>query len=70
MRRCGKNSNQRMMSEETRRSYHQCQNILCGCTFTTITTIEHYLTLPTSQQLPTDFKVPKLALPVSHYGDE
>ncbi|MDE9494107.1 ogr/Delta-like zinc finger family protein [Xenorhabdus bovienii] len=59
-----------MMSEETRRSYHQCQNILCGCTFTTITTIERYLTRPTPQKLPTDFNVPKLAFPSSHYGDE
>ncbi|EOG5604495.1 ogr/Delta-like zinc finger family protein [Providencia stuartii] len=28
------------MSSETRRSYHQCQNMLCGCSFTTITSVE------------------------------
>ncbi|WP_336431433.1 ogr/Delta-like zinc finger family protein [Providencia sp. PROV012] len=32
------------MSSETRRSYHQCQNLLCGCSFTTITSVEIYLT--------------------------
>ncbi|EKT66022.1 phage late control protein [Providencia alcalifaciens Dmel2] len=32
------------MSSETRRSYHQCQNMLCGCSFTTITSVEIYLT--------------------------
>ncbi|AOM39468.1 ogr/Delta-like zinc finger family protein [Xenorhabdus hominickii] len=57
-----------MMSEETRCNYHQCQNILCGCTFTAITTIERYLTRPRSYRLI--FKVPKLAFPSSHYGDE
>ncbi|OCA54195.1 ogr/Delta-like zinc finger family protein [Photorhabdus namnaonensis] len=59
-----------MMSEETRRSYHQCQNLLCGCTFTTITTVERYLCTPNQQELPPNFKLPKMAFPASHYGDE
>ncbi|MFF1027993.1 ogr/Delta-like zinc finger family protein [Proteus mirabilis] len=32
------------MSSETRRSYQQCQNMLCSCSFTTITSVEIYLT--------------------------
>ncbi|WP_232729360.1 ogr/Delta-like zinc finger family protein [Providencia sp. PROV273] len=28
------------MSSETRRSYHLCQNMLCSCSFTTITSVE------------------------------
>ncbi|EOG1982202.1 hypothetical protein PWG11_08370 [Proteus mirabilis] len=27
------------MSSEPRRSYHQCQNMLSGCSFTTITSV-------------------------------
>ncbi|REF28693.1 Ogr/Delta-like zinc finger protein [Xenorhabdus cabanillasii] len=51
-----------MMSEETRRSYHQCQNILCGCTFTMITSIERYLTLPTPPATSDGFSYPETGL--------
>ncbi|WP_292990789.1 ogr/Delta-like zinc finger family protein [Pantoea sp.] len=32
-----------MISKETRRSYHQCTNMLCGQSFTTLETEESYL---------------------------
>ncbi|WP_148203359.1 ogr/Delta-like zinc finger family protein [Sodalis glossinidius] len=44
------------MSSETRRSYHQCQNLLCGSTFTTL---ERMLNTPKSVDLPKDFTLPK-----------
>ncbi|MEM8207780.1 ogr/Delta-like zinc finger family protein [Morganella morganii] len=57
------------VTEETKRSYHQCQNILCGCTFTTLTSVERYLTKPAPQPLPVDFRLPPDAFPKSHYGE-
>ncbi|HFK8541561.1 TPA: ogr/Delta-like zinc finger family protein [Proteus mirabilis] len=48
------------MSSETRsRSYHQCQNMLCGCSFTTITSEEIYLTNIIPQELPEGFEIPR-----------
>ncbi|WP_273826882.1 ogr/Delta-like zinc finger family protein [Providencia rettgeri] len=58
------------MSSETRRSYHQCQNILCGCSFTTITSVEIYLTKTIPQELPEDFEIPMDELPKSHRGEK
>ncbi|HFK2133948.1 TPA: ogr/Delta-like zinc finger family protein [Proteus mirabilis] len=43
------------MSSETHRSYHQCQNILCGCYFTTITSMEAFLTIPTPARITDRF---------------
>ncbi|MDR9616516.1 ogr/Delta-like zinc finger family protein [Providencia rettgeri] len=57
------------VTEETKRSYHQCQNVLCGCTFTTLQSVERYLTIPNPQPLPADFKLPGDAFPKSHYGE-
>ncbi|MDD9341739.1 MAG: ogr/Delta-like zinc finger family protein [Providencia heimbachae] len=58
------------MSNETRRSYHQCQNILCGVTFTTITSVEIYLTKLTPLELPPDFEIPLEGLPKTHRGEQ
>ncbi|WP_272572311.1 ogr/Delta-like zinc finger family protein [Providencia sp. PROV258] len=58
------------MSSETRRSYHQCQNLLCGCSFTTITSVEIFLTIPTPQELPIGFEIPMDELPRSHRGEK
>lgn len=59
----------KVITNETRRSYHQCQNLLCGCTFTTLTAVEFYLTNPSPQPLPADFEIPKEGLPKSHFGE-
>ncbi|MGL5948133.1 MAG: ogr/Delta-like zinc finger family protein [Aeromonas sp.] len=32
-----------LLSDQVRRSYHQCQNLTCGSTFTTLDTFERYL---------------------------
>ncbi|HFF8521943.1 TPA: ogr/Delta-like zinc finger family protein [Providencia rettgeri] len=58
------------MSSETRRSYHQCQNMLCGCSFTTITSVEIYLTKTIPQELPEGFEIPMEKLPRSHRGEK
>lgn len=51
------------MSSETRRS-------LCGCSFTTITSVEIYLTKTISQELPEGFEIPMEKLPKSHRGEK
>lgn len=43
------------MSDRTRRRYCQCQNLLCGCTFVTLDTVEYILTKPVLQPLPPGF---------------
>ncbi|HFS8085249.1 TPA: ogr/Delta-like zinc finger family protein [Proteus mirabilis] len=58
------------MSSETRRSYYQCQNLLCGCSFTTITSVEIYLTKTIPQELPEGFEIPMEKLPRSHRGEK
>ncbi|MEX5919838.1 ogr/Delta-like zinc finger family protein [Providencia huaxiensis] len=58
------------MSSETRRSYHQCQNLLCGCSFTTITSVEIYLTKTIPQELPEGFEIPMDELPNITSGRE
>lgn len=71
--RCGaiaKTRTSEEMSKETRRSYHQCNNLLCGCTFTTITTVERYICTPNPPDLSGGFRVPKNAFPNSHYGKD
>jgi len=56
-----------MLSKETRRSYHQCTNMLCGQSFTTLESIEKYLNnvVPTANACI----IPKGALPKSNYGE-
>ncbi|AVA42025.1 hypothetical protein C3Z14_08360 [Proteus mirabilis] len=58
------------MSSETCRSYHQYQNILCGCFFTTITSVEIYLTIIIPQELPEGFEIPMDKLLRSHLGEK
>lgn len=58
------------MSSETRRSYHQCQNMLCGCSFTTITSVEIYLTKTIQQELPEGFEIPMHELLNSPSGEK
>ncbi|EIX7348635.1 ogr/Delta-like zinc finger family protein [Escherichia coli] len=33
-------------STHSRRGYHQCKNICCGATFTTLQTVEHVIAQP------------------------
>ncbi|MDF7662413.1 ogr/Delta-like zinc finger family protein [Erwiniaceae bacterium L1_54_6] len=56
-----------MLSKETRRSYHQCTNMLCGQSFTTLETVEKYLNaiVPTSVA----HVLPEGVFPKSNYGD-
>lgn len=54
------------LSPLTRRSYHQCQNMHCGHTFTTMTQYEKAIndTKPTFE-----INIPQAAFPRSHIGD-
>ncbi|MFP1869281.1 ogr/Delta-like zinc finger family protein [Lonsdalea quercina] len=56
-----------MLSKETRRSYHQCTNMLCGQSFTTLETVENYLNIVTPSA--TDHVIPAGAFPRSNYGE-
>lgn len=56
-----------MLSKETRRSYHQCTNMLCGQSFTTLETVENYLN--TVAPSATDHVIPAGAFPRSNYGE-
>jgi len=71
--RCGavaKTRTSEEMSNITRRSYHQCNNMLCGCTFTTTTTLERYICTPNPPDLSDGFRLPRQAFPSSHYGTD
>ncbi|QQA76223.1 ogr/Delta-like zinc finger family protein [Pectobacterium parmentieri] len=58
----------RRLSEMTIRQYHQCQNLECSITFTTLNSVERLVTKRTRcDDVPPDF-VPRDALPSSHYG--
>ncbi|MBM7341694.1 MULTISPECIES: ogr/Delta-like zinc finger family protein [Erwiniaceae] len=58
----------RRLSELTIRQYHQCQNLECSETFTTLNSVEKLVTKRGRREpLPPDF-IPKDAFPVSHYG--
>ncbi|MEZ0583253.1 ogr/Delta-like zinc finger family protein [Erwinia sp. STN24] len=60
----------RRLTEMTIRQYHQCQNLECSRTFTTLNTVEREVTQRSNaQSLPPDF-VPRDAFPASHYGRE
>ncbi|MGX9243426.1 ogr/Delta-like zinc finger family protein [Pantoea dispersa] len=56
-----------MLSKETRRSYHQCTNMLCGQSFTTLETVENYLNNVTPSARA--HVIPAGAFPRSNYGD-
>ncbi|CAX57659.1 Phage transcriptional activator, Ogr/delta [Erwinia billingiae Eb661] len=55
------------LSELTRRSYHQCNNLACGVTFTTLDSVEHFLNHVTPVAA---HNVPKGIFPSSNYGDD
>lgn len=58
----------RSLSDETIRQYHQCQNLECSRSFTTMNTFEREITKRTAAKpLPADF-IPRDAFPSSHYG--
>ena len=56
------------LSEVTIRQYHQCQNMECGLSFTTLNSVEKIVTRRERRdQLEPGF-IPTGAFPVSHYG--
>ncbi|WP_370659814.1 ogr/Delta-like zinc finger family protein [Candidatus Pantoea floridensis] len=56
-----------MLSRETRRSYHQCTNMLCGQSFTTLESVENYLNNVTPSAKA--HIIPAGAFPRSNYGE-
>ncbi|HDX8804431.1 TPA: ogr/Delta-like zinc finger family protein [Klebsiella oxytoca] len=69
---CGANARtrtSRRLSEFTIRQYHQCQNLECSESFTTLNTVERKVSKRStgSEPLPSDF-IPRDAFPASHYG--
>ncbi len=70
---CGANARtrtSRRLSEFTIRQYHQCQNLECSESFTTLNTVERRVTKrsTSSEPLPPGF-IPSDAFPASHYGN-
>ncbi|QUG76387.1 hypothetical protein GKQ23_15860 [Erwinia sp. E602] len=58
----------RRLSELTVRQYHQCQNLECSMSFTTLNSVEKLVTKRAQREvLPPDF-IPQDAFPASHYG--
>ncbi|WP_420919952.1 ogr/Delta-like zinc finger family protein [Pantoea dispersa] len=57
-----------MLSKETRRSYHQCTNMLCGQSFTTLETVENYLNNVTPSSKA--YLIPAGVFPKSNYGEQ
>ncbi|MEN4562309.1 ogr/Delta-like zinc finger family protein [Pantoea agglomerans] len=58
----------RRLSEMTIRQYHQCQNLECSESFTTLNTVERKVTKRGGEPpLPAGF-IPQDAFPASHYG--
>lgn len=58
----------RKLSELTVRQYHQCQNLECSMSFTTLNSVEKLVTKRASREaLPPGF-IPDDAFPASHYG--
>ncbi|EFO3867380.1 ogr/Delta-like zinc finger family protein [Enterobacter kobei] len=50
------------------RQYHQCQNLECSRSFTTLNSVEREVTKRAgTAPLPPDF-IPRDAFPASHYG--
>ncbi|EPD3399125.1 MULTISPECIES: Ogr/Delta-like zinc finger protein [Klebsiella] len=70
---CGANARtrtSRRLSEFTIRQYHQCQNLECSESFTTLNTVERRVTKrsTSADPLPPGF-IPGDAFPASHYGN-
>ncbi|WP_242506244.1 ogr/Delta-like zinc finger family protein [Pectobacterium zantedeschiae] len=57
-----------MLSKETRRIYHQCTNMLCGQSFTTLKTVENYLNNVTP--CAKAHIIPAGVFPKSNYGEQ
>ncbi|HAG8902619.1 TPA: hypothetical protein GE078_23965 [Escherichia coli] len=58
----------RRMTNMTIRQYHQCQNLECSRSFTTLNSVEREVTKRAGiAPLPPDF-IPHDAFPASHYG--
>ncbi|WP_404853440.1 ogr/Delta-like zinc finger family protein [Escherichia coli] len=55
------------LSDLVRRSYHQCQNMLCGYCFTSMTQIDE--SLNQTQPVP-GATVPQDVFPRSHHGED
>ncbi|WP_075204544.1 ogr/Delta-like zinc finger family protein [Enterobacter cloacae] len=55
------------LSDLVRRSYHQCQNMLCGYCFTSMTQIDE--SLNQTQPVPVAV-VPQDVFPRSHHGED
>lgn len=55
------------LSNLVRRSYHQCQNMLCGYCFTSMTQIDG--SLNQTQPVP-GARIPLDAFPRSHHGED
>ncbi len=55
------------LSDLVRRSYHQCQNMLCGYCFTSMTQIDE--SLNQTQPVP-GAVVPQDVFPRSHHGED
>ncbi len=71
---CGANARtrtSRRLSEFTIRQYHQCQNLECSESFTTLNTVERKVSKRSTgvEPLPPDF-IPRDAFPASHYGSD
>ncbi|HEN3618725.1 TPA: ogr/Delta-like zinc finger family protein [Yersinia enterocolitica] len=57
----------RMITGNTKENYHQCQNLLCSCTFTTLQSVDKILSRPSRNNtatLPRDLFLP------GHLGDD
>ncbi|ADP12198.1 Late control protein ogr [Erwinia sp. Ejp617] len=58
----------RKITDITIRQYHQCQNLECSRSFTTLNSVEREVTRRAdAKPLPPDF-VPRDSFPASHYG--
>ena len=52
------------------RQYHQCQNMECGLSFTTLNSVEKIVTRRERMDQVEPGFIPAGAFPVSHYGRE
>ncbi|MHA1000557.1 ogr/Delta-like zinc finger family protein [Leclercia pneumoniae] len=55
------------LSEVTIRQYHQCQNMECGLSFTTLNSVEKIVTRRERRDQIEPGFIPAGAFPVSHY---
>ncbi|MDF3706492.1 ogr/Delta-like zinc finger family protein [Enterobacter hormaechei] len=66
---CGAMARTRTSRKMTLRQYHQCQNLECSRSFTTLNSVEREVTKRAgTAPLPPDF-IPRDAFPASHYGN-